>query len=218
MDNSTINLDGKLAGDNNASSSDNNVITDDNNISQVDNKEVAKGFTNWLNSLFNGEKFEEKTEVKEKEKENNLKDPDNSKDISFEERLKLEKEKWEAEKQKEKELEKLPEDEKLKLKEKEKDDEIKSLKSKLLKKELKDKAIESFSSEGYPVKLAELLNYEDEEKMNESMKNVTDIFKNCLAEAVDKRLRRKTPDGIAPYDNKDVSIEKEIEKAINGGI
>lgn len=173
-----------------------------------------KGFKSFLKSLFNGENLEDK-----KEPEQEVEEPEKDKkdEPSFEDRLEAEKKKWEEEQKKEKEFEKLPTDEKAKLKEKEREEKIKSLEQELLKKDLKDNAVNLLNKEGYPVKLAEILNYGSKEEMEQSMKVVTEVFKASITEAVNDRLKSKTPDGLGSAGVSENFLNDEIAKAVRGG-
>ncbi|MBS9782642.1 MAG: DUF4355 domain-containing protein [Arcobacter sp.] len=197
----------------------NTTTTDDvvetNNSNELNDKEAQKGFKAWLTSILSGEKEEKGEDVKDKDKANQKDDIKVNTDDDFEERLAIAKEKWQEELKEQEKLSKLSPEEQAKIKEKEKEDEIKELKSQLLQKELKDTAIKQLSDEGYPVKLAQLIKYDSKEDMEESIKVVTDVFKGALAEAINEKLKGKTPEGLK--ENKNDMLQEEVAKAIKGG-
>ncbi|MDR1629740.1 MAG: DUF4355 domain-containing protein [Oscillospiraceae bacterium] len=73
---------------------------------------------------------------------------------------------------------------------------IKELESQLLKKELKESAIAALNKEGFPVGLAELLQYDSKESMETSLATMQASFKECVAAAIKEKLRGKTPEGL----------------------
>ncbi len=188
-------------------------------------EEEKKSFQSWFKSLFIDDKVAEGKETKDEKADKDLKkseskDEKKSKadELSFDERLKEERKKWEEEAKKKSEFEKLPADEQAKLKEAEREEKIKQLETELLKKELKDKAITSLSEDGYPVKLAELLNYSNEDDMKKSLETVTGLFKETLAEAVNEKLKGKTPEGLGSAAGAENALRDEISKSVRGGI
>ena len=78
-----------------------------------------------------------------------------------------------------------------------KDEQIAELQAKLLKSDLQKKATASLEKDGYPVGLAELLDYTSEEAMEKSLSKLTETFKGSLQTAVESRLRGKTTAGLA---------------------
>lgn len=77
-----------------------------------------------------------------------------------------------------------------------KDKELESLKHDILVRDCKDKAITELSSDGYPVELAGILDYTNEQTANESLKTVKKIFADCLEQGIKERLKGKTPNGL----------------------
>ncbi len=187
--------------------------------------EEEKKFKSWFKSLFTDDKKEEKedkedkdVDAKDDEKADKKAEKSKADDPTFDELLKKERAKWEEEQKKKAEFDKLSAEEKAKVKEAEREEKIKKLENELLKKELKDKAITSLSDEGYPVKLAELLDFSSEENMKNSLDSVTGIFKDTLAEAINERLKGKTPSGLGSAGGAENALKDEISKAVNGGI
>lgn len=59
----------------------------------------------------------------------------------------------------------------------EKDSEIASLRSQLLQKELRESATKSLETDGFPVGLADVLDYSSKERMEETLKNTTKVLR-----------------------------------------
>ena len=92
---------------------------------------------------------------------------------------------------------KLSPEEKAAEEQKKKDEQIAELQAKLLKSDLQKKATASLEKDGYPVGLAELLDYTSEEAMEKSLSKLTDTFKGSLQAAVESRLRGRLRRALA---------------------
>ena len=97
-----------------------------------------------------------------------------------------------------------------------KDEEIASLRSRLLQKELQETAVRSLEAEGFPAGLAGLIDCSSKERMEETLKSATEIFKESLASAVKSRLKGKTPEGLGGAVSADALLRAQIEKNIMG--
>lgn len=135
----------------------------------------------------------------------------------FDARLKAEKEKWLKELEEQRKFEALSEEEKAKAREKEKDDEIKSLRETIQRKELRAKAAEALEKEGFSTKLAGILDLSSEDNMTSSLEMVKDVFKETLQEAINDRLKSKTPEGLGDAAQRENMVRDEIAEAIRGG-
>lgn len=100
--------------------------------------------------------------------------------------------------------------------EKKKDTEIETLRAQLLQKELKESAVKSLEKEGFPVGLAEMLNYSSKENMESSLKQTQEIFKESLSAAVKERLKGKTPEGLGNATSAENLLRDQIAKNIRG--
>lgn len=100
--------------------------------------------------------------------------------------------------------------------EKKKDTEIETLRAQLLQKELKEAAVKSLEKEGFPVGLAEMLNYSSKEEMESSLKQTQEIFKESLSAAVKERLKGKTPEGLGNATSAENLLRDQIAKNIRG--
>ena len=99
---------------------------------------------------------------------------------------------------------------------KKKDEQIAELQAKLLKSDLQKKATASLEKDGYPVGLAELLDYTSEEAMEKSLSKLTDTFKGSLQAAVESRLRGKTPAGLGNAASAENMLRDQIARNIRG--
>ncbi len=193
-----------------------------NNTTETSGEKNEKGLIAYLAKFFDGGNKEQEKDGdkadKDDDKKKELKDNPKSDEDKFSELLAKERVKWEEEQKKKAQFEKLPDEEKAKIKEKEKEDKIKDLESKLLKKELKDKALSALSDDGYPVKLAEIITYDSEEGMTKSLEMVKEVFKESLAQAINEKLKGKTPEGLGRAGVSENAIRDEISKAVRGGM
>lgn len=97
-----------------------------------------------------------------------------------------------------------------------KDTEIANLKSQLLQKELRESAVKSLEKDGFPVGLADVLDYSSKERMEETLKNTTATFKESLATAIQTRLKGKTPEGLGGAASSENLIRDQIARNIRG--
>ena len=111
---------------------------------------------------------------------------------------------------------KLSPEEKAAEEQKKKDEQIAELQAKLLKSDLQKKATASLEKDGYPVGLAELLDYTSEEAMEKSLSKLTDTFKGSLQAAVESRLRGKTPAGLGNAASAENMLRDQIARNIRG--
>lgn len=125
---------------------------------------------------------------------------------------------WEAQRQEEARLAKLPPDERAKAESEARDKKLADLEGKLLHRELKDTAVAQLAKDGYPAGLADVLIYTDKTSMEESLGNITAVFKSCLEAAINERLRGKTPEGLGRAARSENSMRDEIARNIRGGL
>lgn len=98
----------------------------------------------------------------------------------------------------------------------EKDSEIASLRSQLLQKELRESATKSLETDGFPVGLADVLDYSSKERMEETLKNTTKVFKDSLAVAIQSRLKGKTPEGLGGAASAENLLRDQIARNVRG--
>lgn len=125
---------------------------------------------------------------------------------------------WETKAQEKAKLEKLSPEERSKAEAAAKDQEVSELKAQLLAKDLKETAVGSLNKDGFPVELADLLDYTSKENMEKSLTTVQDVFKNALASALKDKLRGKTPTGLGDAANAEGSLKDQIAQNIRGGL
>lgn len=108
------------------------------------------------------------------------------------------KKEWQAEQeaQEQERLRTLPETERMKQEQLSKDAKIASLEAELSRRDLQAEAISKLETSGFPVGLADLLIYTDQESMEKSLDRVQEVFKASLEAAVKDRLRGRTPEGL----------------------
>lgn len=125
---------------------------------------------------------------------------------------------WETKAKEKADLDKLSPEERSKAEAAAKDQEVSELKAKLLAKELKETAVGSLSKDGFPVELADLVDYTNKENMEKSLATVQDVFKNALASALKEKLRGKTPSGLGGAASAEGNIRDQIAQNIRGGL
>ena len=125
---------------------------------------------------------------------------------------------WEAEQQEKQRMAKLSPEERAKAESEAKDQELTKLRSELLQRDLKDAAVKKLTDEGFPVGLADLLTYTDQESMEKSLKHTQEVFKNALETAVKERLRGKTPEGLGGGAKAENAMKDQIAQSIRGGM
>lgn len=183
-------------------------------------EEKKSAFEEFLDKIFSGkkEKEEENTATAETEKEQTASDAKEQ----IEKAVAEAKEKWLAEQEEEKRLAKLSPEEQEKARATKTETELEQLRAEMLARDLKDNAMATLETEGYPTQLASLLTYTSKEDMEQSLSTVKDTFKNCLETAIKERLRGRTPEGLGGagnmgYHTGDEMIKSQIAKNIRGG-
>lgn len=125
---------------------------------------------------------------------------------------------WEAEQQEKQRLAKLSPEERAKAEGEAKEQELTKLRAELLQRDLKDAALKKLTDEGFPVGLADLLTYTDQESMEKSLKHTQEVFKGALEAAVKERLRGKTPEGLGGGAKAENTMKDQIAQSIRGGM
>lgn len=175
---------------------------------------VPKGrFTDFMKSLFEGGKDEKAEDGKEAESKAKTVPA-----VDFEARLAEEKAKWEAEFVKKEELSKLPDADKAKAEADAQRAELAAVKQQLAERELKAESISYLQKEGYPIGLADMLNFSSKEAKDKTLEKVVGIFETALESAVKERLKGKTPIGLGGANSLVNQLQSEIAKNIRGGL
>ena len=182
-------------------------------------KETLNAFQKFMKSIIGGDKKETedkdtsegKVELKEQKKEKSYSEED------FNAALTAEKKKWDDEQKEKERIAKLSPEEKQKVEAENNSKRIAELEQQLLSKDLHDEAVADLSKEGFPVELANLVGYGSKEEMRRSLETVKKTFKNCLATAINEKLKGKTPAGLGGAAGAENSERDIIAKNIRGG-
>ena len=182
---------------------------------ETGNQEKASAFKEFLDGLFGAKQEKKEPGAEEKAAEKGTEPPaGKTEEKSFSQAdmdaaIEKAKQDWEAQAEEAKRQAKLSPEEK-------KDEQIAELQAKLLKSDLQKKATASLEKDGYPVGLAELLDYTSEEAMEKSLSKLTDTFKGSLQAAVESRLRGKTPAGLGNAASAENMLRDQIARNIRG--
>jgi hypothetical protein len=126
------------------------------------------------------------------------------------------KQRWTEEAAEAERVKKLSPEERAAEEQQKKDEEISSLRSQLLKKELQESAVKSLEKDGFPVGLAGVLDYSSKEAMEETLASTTKVFKESLAEAVRNKLKGRTPEGLGGAASAENLLRDQIAKNVRG--
>ena len=86
-----------------------------------------------------------------------------------------------------------------------------------MQKELRESATKSLETDGFPVGLADVLDYSSKERMEETLKNTTKVFKDSLAVAIQsRRLKGKTPEGLGGAASAENLLRDQIARNVRG--
>lgn len=161
-----------------------------------------------------------KAEQSEKSETENISISELSKTYSeddFQLALQSEREKVISEYEEAKRIEKLTPDEQLKAQHENSIIKIKELEKRLLQKELKETAINTLNKNGNPVQLAEIIKYDSKDEMLSSLNHTMKTFEQCLAEAIQEKLKGKTPQGLGGSMSTENMLQETIARNIRGG-
>ena len=185
---------------------------------ETGNQEKASAFKEFLDGLFGAKQEKKEPGAEEKAAEKGTEPPAGKTEEKSFSQAAIEKAKqdWEAQAEEAKRQAKLSPEEKAAEEQKKKDEQIAELQAKLLKSDLQKKATASLEKDGYPVGLAELLDYTSEEAMEKSLSKLTDTFKGSLQAAVESRLRGKTPAGLGNAASAENMLRDQIARNIRG--
>ena len=189
---------------------------------ETGNQEIASAFKEFLDGLFGAKQEKKEPGAEEKAAEKGTEPPaGKTEEKSFSQAemdaaIEKAKQDWEAQAEEAKRQAKLSPEEKAAEEQKKKDEQIADLQAKLLKSDLQKKATASLEKDGYPVGLAELLDYTSEEAMEKSLSKLTETFKGSLQAAVESRLRGKTPAGLGNAASAENMLRDQIARNIRG--
>jgi len=181
--------------------------------------EKVSALQKFINGLFGGGKEADGTEPKKKEGEAAAEGAAEEKSFTqadMDAAIEAAKKQWLDEAAEAERVKKLTPEERAKEEQEKKDSEIADLRSKLLQKELKENATKALEADGFPVSLAEMLDYSSKERMEETLKNTMNVFKDSLASAIQTRLKGKTPEGLGGAASAENLLRDQIAKNIRG--
>lgn len=169
---------------------------------ETGNREKASAFKEFLDGLFGAKQEKKEPGAEEKAAEKGTEPPaGKTEDKSFSQAdmdaaIEKAKQDWEAQAEEAKRQAKLSPEEKAAEEQKKKDEQIAELQAKLLKSDLQKKATASLEKDGYPVGLAELLDYTSEEAMEKSLRHTSVTYK--LNEQKEEENKITIPEGVDP--------------------
>lgn len=181
--------------------------------------EKVSALQKFINGLFGGGKEADGAEPEKKEDKNAAEGTAEEKSFSqadVDAAIEAAKQKWLEEAAEAERIKKLTPEEKAKEEQEKKDSEIASLRSQLLQKELRENATKALEADGFPVGLADVLDYSSKERMEATLANTTKVFKESLAVAIQTRLKGKTPEGLGGAASAENLIRDQIAKNIRG--
>lgn len=178
--------------------------------------EKVSALQKFINGLFGGKETEVDSETKEKPAAEGAAAEKSFTQADMDAAIEAARQKWLEETAEAERVKKLTPEERAKEEQEKKDAEITSLRSQLLQKELRENATKSLEADGFPVGLAGVLDYSSKERMEETLKNTTEIFKESLAVAVQSRLKGRTPEGLGGAASAENLLRDQIAKNIRG--
>lgn len=179
--------------------------------------EKVSALQKFINGLFGGGKEDGAEPEKKEEKEAVEATAEKSfTQADMDAAIEAAKQQWLDEAAEAERVKKLTPEEKAKEEQEKKDSEIANLRSQLLQKELRESATKALETDGFPVGLADVLDYSSKERMEETLKNTTEIFKSSLEVAIKSRLKGKTPEGLGGAASAENLLRDQIARNIRG--
>lgn len=132
--------------------------------------------------------------------------------------LEAKRQEWQAELERQQQLSQMTPEQRAAQEQADKDSKISTLEAQLLQRDLKETAVGALENDGFPVSLAGLLDYSSKESMEKGLAVLTDTFKTCLTEAVNQKLRGKTPAGLGGAASQENALASQIAHNIRGGL
>lgn len=132
--------------------------------------------------------------------------------------LEAERKKIKEEQEEQEKLKKLTPEERQKAEEAKLSNKVAELERKLQMTELQQQAVSNLEKEGYPVKLASLIDYQDKDQMTKRLEEIKVAWKESMEDALKTALKGKTPDGLGNASLKENSLTDTVRKAVEGGI
>lgn len=183
-----------------------------------DMPEKVSALQKFINGLFGGNKETEAAEPEKKDEAaaSGAEGEKNFTQADIDAAIEKAKEKWLAEAEEAERIKKLSPEERAKEEQEKLVTENASLRSQLLQKELRETATKLLEEEGFPVGLADVLDYSSKERMEETLKKTTTTFRDSLGAAIQSRLKGKTPEGLGGAASAESLLREQIAKSIRG--
>ena len=181
--------------------------------------EKVSALQKFINGLFGGGKEADGAESEKKEGEAAAEGAAEEKSFTqadVDAAIEAAKQQWLEEAAEAERVGKLTPEEKAKEEQEKKDSEIASLRSQLLQKELRENATKALEADGFPVGLADVLDYSSRERMEATLDSTTKVFKDSLAAAIQSRLKGRTPEGLGGAASAENLLRDQIAKNIRG--
>ncbi len=181
--------------------------------------EKVSALQKFINGLFGGGKEADGAESEKKESEAAAEGAAEEKSFTqadVDAAIEAAKQQWLEEAAEAERVGKLTPEEKAKEEQEKKDSEIASLRSQLLQKELRENATKALEADGFPVGLADVLDYSNRERMEATLDSTTKVFKDSLAAAIQSRLKGRTPEGLGGAASAENLLRDQIAKNIRG--
>ena len=181
--------------------------------------EKVNAFQKFMNELFGGGKDSGAAGTEKKETSGEAANTSEEKSFTqadMDAAIEAAKQQWQAEAAEAERIKKLTPEEQAKEEQEKKDTEIASLRQQLLQKDLRENAVKALEKDGFPVGLADMLDYSSKERMEETLSSVTTAFKASIESAVNEKLRGKTPEGLGMAGTSMNLFRDQIAKNIRG--
>lgn len=191
---------------------------------QTDDNQNISGIKKLLMGIFSGDDTVKESNAESTKDEQEKKEPAKEEtkgktytEADIQKLLEEKRQQWLNEAKEEERKKKLPLEEREKEEQAAKNAELEQLRAELNRKTLNDTARKALEKEGLPEGLADVLNYQDEATMTAHLEKVTGVFKKCLKEAVNYKLRGKTPAGLGGAAKAENALQDQIAQRIRGG-
>ncbi len=94
----------------------------------------------------------------------------------------------------------------------EKDKELERLRHDILVRDCRDKAITELNNAGFPVELADIIDYTSEETAKESLSKIKKVYADSIEKGIKERLKGRTPTGLNA--NNDINSTADMQAKI----
>lgn len=195
------------------------AVTDPKVENAAESEKNLNTFQKFLSELFNGKKDEQqKNEEPAKGEEKPKPTTKTYTEEEFTVALEASKQKLVAEAAEQERLSKLSPEEKEKATVTAAQAENARLQAELTKRDLRAEAVGKLSTDGYPVGLADMLDYSDKASMQKSLDGLLAMYSQSIKDGVNEKLRGKTPLGLGGAANAENALKDQIARNIRNGL